>query len=197
MKQEDYPGTFIVVEGADGAGTTTQAKKLAEELDAYYTYEPASNRIGEKVDELISSDGYGADTVALSFAADRMVHLEEEIIPRLKEGETVVCDRYYHSSLVYQPTMGEELEWVMELNRSALTPDLTFILDVSAETGMERVESRGMDGNVFEDLDFQQEVVARYREMDDLEEKIVFVDASQSKQMVFERIKESLNDHMI
>lgn len=197
MRQEDYPGTFIVVEGADGAGTTTQAKKLADELDAYYTYEPAGNKIGEKVDELISSDGYGADTVALAFAADRMVHLEEEIIPRLEDGETVVCDRYYHSSLVYQPTMGEELEWVMELNRSALTPDLTFILDVSAETGMERVESRGMDGNVFEELSFQQEVVARYREMDDLEEKIVFVDASESKQMVFERINESLNEHMI
>lgn len=195
--EEDYPGTFIVVEGADGAGTTTQAKKLAEDLDAHYTYEPASNKIGRKVEELISDGSYGADTVALSFAADRMVHLEEEVIPRLEKGETVVCDRYYHSSLVYQSVMGEELEWIKSLNRSALKPDITFILDVSAEVGMERVESRGRDGNVFEEMDFQEKVVARYRELEDMNETIEYLDASKSKSEVFEGIKSTLEDHIL
>ncbi|WEL19188.1 dTMP kinase [Candidatus Nanohalococcus occultus] len=197
MKSESYPGTFIVIEGADGAGTTTQAKKLADHLDAHYTYEPSKSKIGVKVDELISTDDSSADTVALAFAADRMVHLEEEVIPKLEKGETVVCDRYYHSSLVYQPLMGEDFEWVKSLNRSAIKPDLTVVLDVSAEEGMERVEQRGKDGNVFEQLDFQQKVVVKYRELKQLEEPIEFVDASNSKEKVFNSVKVALEDHLL
>lgn len=194
MKDQNYPGTFIVIEGADGAGTTTQAKKLAERLDAYYTYEPAGNKVGEKVDEMISSGDYSAKTIALGFAADRMVHLEEEVIPKLKDGETVVCDRYYHSSFVYQPTAGADFNWVKKLNKHALKPDMTFILDVEAETGMERVEERGRDGNIFEELDFQQEVVVRYRELQEkLDEDIKIIDASSSKKEVFNSIKEFFN----
>lgn len=195
MQEHSYPGTFIVVEGADGAGTTTQSKRLAEELDAYWTYEPSGNSMGEKVDELISSEDYSPETVALGFAADRMVHLEEEIIPRLEKGETVVCDRYYHSSLVYQPVMGADRDWVKNLNRSALRPDKTFILDVSAETGMERVDDRGRDGNIFEELDFQQKVVLRYRELvENLDEQVIRVDSSRSKQNVFQDILESCRE---
>jgi dTMP kinase len=193
VREKDYPGRFIVVEGADGAGTTTQSEKLAEALDAHYTAEPTGNSIGEKVDELISKDGYSAETVALAFAADRMVHLEEEVIPKLEEGETVVCDRYYHSSLVYQPTLGAEFDWVKELNRAALKPDVTFILDISAEVGMERVDERGRDGNIFEELSFQQEVVKRYKKLSDrLEERIEIIDVSASRDGVFESIKRHL-----
>lgn len=194
MKPNNYPGTFIVVEGADGSGTTTQSKRLAEELDAYWTYEPSGNAIGEKVDELISSEDYSSDTISLGFAADRMLHLEEEIIPRLEEGETVVCDRYYHSSLVYQPVLGSEFEWVKELNQEALRPDLTVILDVSAEEGMDRVQQRGKDGNIFEDLDFQQKVVLKYRELEDcLDENVEIVDASRKIGEVFESVRQALD----
>lgn len=197
MKDADYPGTFIVVEGADGAGTTTQAKKLAEELDAYYTREPADNKAGRKVDEMISSGDYSAEAIALMFAADRMAHLEEEVIPRLKDGETVVCDRYYHSSLVYQPTLGAEYSWVKKLNSNAVAPDMTLVLDVSAETGMSRMKSRGMDENIFEDLDFQQKVVVRYRELEDkLDEQIVMVDSSRSIEEVFSELKSAVNDRL-
>lgn len=189
MREKEYPGTFIVIEGADGSGTTTQSKKLAEEIGGYYTFEPSGNSIGEKVDELISSEQYSPETVALGFAADRMVHLEEEIIPRLEDGEVVVCDRYYHSSMVYQPTMGLDFEWVKQLNKAALTPDLTFVLDVSADIGMSRVDSRGRDGNVFEQMSFQEEVVARYRDLDNkLDEKIIVIDSRDSIQEVSEKI---------
>lgn len=193
MKQEDYPGTFIVVEGIDGAGTTTQAKKLAKHLDAYYTFEPAQNKIGEKVDELISSEDYSPETVALGFAADRMTHLEEEIIPKLKEGETVVCDRYYHSSLCYQPAMGLDFEWVSELNKFALTPDLTFILSLTASEGMDRVNKRGRDENIFEELSFQEQVERRYNDLDNkVDEPLVLIDSSKSKEKVFEEILEHI-----
>lgn len=195
MREKEFPGTFIVIEGADGAGTTTQSKKLAKELDAYWTYEPTGNKIGEKVDEMISSDDYSAEAIALGFAADRMVHLEEEVVPRLKKGETVVCDRYYHSSLVYQPVLGADFDRVKDLNRYALKPDLTVVLDVPADTGMERVDERGHDGNIFEELSFQQKVVVKYRELSNrLDEDIELVDSSRSREEVFSDILDLVSD---
>jgi len=193
MNENQFPGTFIVVEGADGAGTTTMSKMLAEELDAYWTREPAQNKIGNKVDEMISSDKHSPEAISLGFAADRMVHLEEEVIPRLKDGQTVISDRYYHSSLVYQPILGAEYSWVKDLNAETLRPDFTMLLDVSAEVGMSRVEDRGKDGNIFEEMDFQQKVVVRYRELqDDLEEDIDVIDATKTKNQVFERMKDRI-----
>lgn len=195
MEGNKYSGNFIVVEGADGAGTTTQSKKLAAHLDAHWTYEPTDNSIGEKVDEMISSDQHSPESIALGFAADRMVHLEEEIIPRLEKGETVVCDRYYHSSLVYQSVLGANYKWIKKLNQEALRPDLTLLMDISAEEGMNRVENRGKDGNIFEDLDFQQEVVLKYRDLNErMDEEIVLVDASQSKKKVFKSVKTALEE---
>jgi dTMP kinase len=194
VKEQEFEGTFIVIEGADGAGTTTQSKKLAEKLDAEWTFEPTDNRIGVKVDEMISGNDHSPETVALGFAADRMVHLEEEIVPRLKKGETVVSDRYYHSSLVYQPVMGANREWVEKMNKEALKPDLTVILDVSAEVGMERVNDRGQDGNIFEELSFQEKVVKRYRELED--KSTIIVDASKPKEEVFQEIKTHVEDRL-
>lgn len=195
MRREEYAGRFIVVEGADGAGTTTQSRRLADRLDAYWTNEPAGNAVGRKVDEMISDGGYSASAVALAFAADRMIHLEEEVIPRLEQGETVVCDRYYHSSLVYQGSMGLDVEWVRELNRYAVIPDVTFVIDVSAEVGMSRVEARGRDDNIFENLDFQQEVVLRYRRLVDvLDEDVVLVEGDVPKDEVFEGIVAGLRE---
>ncbi|MBC5793553.1 MAG: dTMP kinase [Nanohaloarchaea archaeon] len=197
MKERELPGKFIVVEGADGAGTTTMSKKLAEEVDAYWTREPAENSIGQKVDEMISGDKHSAEAISLAFAADRMIHLEEEVIPRLEKGKTVVSDRYYHSSLVYQPAMGVDFEWKKQLNREAIKPDLTVLIDVEAETGMARVEERGKDGNIFEEMDFQQEVVMRYRQLPEkLEEQIVKVDGSKGIQEVAQRVKNAVRGHI-
>ena len=194
MKENRYSGTFIVIEGADGAGTTTQSKKLADQLDSDWTFEPTDNSIGNKVDQMISSDNYSPESIALGFAADRMIHLEQEIIPRLKNGETVVCDRYYHSSLVYQPVLGADYNWVKKINREAIKPDLTIIIDVSAEEGMSRVQERGEGDNIFEKLDFQQKVVLKYRRLeDDLDEEIVIIDGSKSIEEVSNRIKQILD----
>lgn len=203
MKENDFPGNFIVLEGADGSGTTTQARRLVEELDAYYTAEHTERihgrefLIGKKVEEMISSGDYSPESIALGFAADRMVHLEEEIIPRLEQGKTVVFDRYYHSSLVYQPALGAEYSWVKEINRAAVKPDLTVILDISADTGMERLDNRGKDGNIFESLGFQEEVVARYRKLPEkLEEKITLIDGTATVEKVAETIRSEVKTEL-
>lgn len=195
VKEHNYPGSFIVVEGADGAGTTTISERLAEEIEAQWTFEPTDKKIGEKVDEIISSDNHSPAATALSFASDRMVHLEERVIPWLENGDKVVSDRYYHSSLVYQPVMGADREWVESINREALKPDLTIILDVSAEIGMSRVENRGHDGNIFEELDFQEEVVERYRRFAD-EESVVVIDASKSEDEVFSEVRAAVRQKL-
>lgn len=195
MKQQNYSGNFIVIEGADGAGTTTMSKKLAEELEARWTCEPTDKTIGEKVDEIISSDDYSPEATALAFASDRIVHLEERVIPWLKNGETVVSDRYYHSSLIYQPIMGADEDWVKNINEEVLVPDLTIILDISADIGMERIGDRGHDGNVFEQLDFQEKVVKKYRDFDE-REKVVIVDASRSKKEVFQDVLEAVQQKL-
>jgi dTMP kinase len=195
VKEKNFPGTFIVIEGADGAGTTTQSERLAEKIGAELTFEPTDKKIGRKVDEMISGDNHSPETTALGFAADRMVHLEERVIPWLEQGKTVVSDRYAHSSLAYQPVMGAEREWVETLNRDILKPDLTVILDISAEVGMSRVEDRGRDGNVFEQMDFQQKVVRKYREMEE-RENTVLVDASKGKDEVFRQVKTAVEEKL-
>jgi len=89
--------------------------------------------------------------------------------------------------------MSLDFDWVKTLNKSALRPDKTFILDVSAEEGMKRVKDRGLDGDRFEELGFQQEVVARYLDLKgDLDEEVVIVDASQSKKEVFSDMIKSI-----
>ncbi len=220
MQAHDYPGTFLVIEGADGSGTTTQSKRLAEELDAYYTAEPTEGDIGGKIERMISGGGYSAEAIALAFAADRMVHLEEEIIPRLEEGRTVVCDRYYHSSLVYQPALGADYSWVRGLNRAAWTPDLTVILDISSNEALSRIEKREHEvtedtvpetednqsrlnffireeDNIFENLSFQEKVVLGYRRLADrLDEQVALVDSSQPMDDVFSDVMAALDSNL-
>ncbi|MFB6190920.1 MAG: dTMP kinase [Candidatus Nanohaloarchaea archaeon] len=214
MEDRELPGHLIVIEGPDGSGTTTQAEKLAEELDAHYTAEPTGGKIGEKVQEMITSEEYSAEAIALAFAADRATHVEEEIVPRLENGETVVCDRYYHSSLVYQPALGADEEWVRQLNRYMLTPDITLVLDISSKKALDRVNKRenevteetvpeydesqaslgyfmkdGEDDNIFENLSFQEKVVLGYQKLKDgLEEPVFIVDSDQEVADVFEEV---------
>jgi len=197
VRDNEYAGSFIVIEGPDGAGTTTQAKKLAGKLNGFYTKEPTDLRTGEIVQKLISSEESDPLEVAEAFARDREKHLEKEVIPRLEAGETVVSDRYYHSSMAYQPVMGASKETVMEMNEGFLRPDLTFILEVDPEVGMSRVEDRGGDDHIFENLSFQEKVSSRYGKLNaDLKEKIIYIDATESIEKVSEKIEEIVKSRL-
>src|SRR5262245_50796325 len=134
---------LIVLEGIDGAGTTTQAARVAETLraagrDVHLTREPSDGPVGKLLREMLAGGhapaGQRIDptTMALLFAADRADHLQREVLPALARGAIVVSDRWYHSSLAYQGE-GEERAWIRTLNARARRPDLTVILDVPAE----------------------------------------------------------------
>ena len=142
-------GHFIVIEGIDGSGTTTQCSILADRLTekglpVHTTREPSDGPIGVMIRQvltgrLVVAGRQGARpfnwaTMATLFAADRLDHLEAEVIPNLMDGVTVICDRYDHSSVAYQSVSGgggEDIStWVRELNRHARRPDLTLVLEV-------------------------------------------------------------------
>src|SRR5262249_6595884 len=122
-------GRFIVIEGIDGAGTTTQTHLLTEWLrqrgrPAHATREPSDRPVRRVLREILGGAHAPVDgsTMALLFAADRMDHLAREIEPALARGAVVVSDRYYHSSLAYQAEESEQ-GFVEMLNQRARRPD--------------------------------------------------------------------------
>jgi len=163
-----HPGALIVIEGIDGAGSTTQSAMLIEWLvavgiPAVATSEPSKGPIGVTVRDHLARriDLGGPEAEALAFAADRMDHVASEIVPALERGITVVTDRYYLSSLAYQ-SLHCDLDWVRELNRCALRPDLTVFLTVPADVGMDRLSGRETRERFEEDRGELAQVARRY-----------------------------------
>jgi len=163
-------GAFIVFEGIDGSGKSTHIRLLCRELrdrgyDVLQTSEPSEGRIGRFIREYAErrSHRLPPETEALLFAADRFEHLEQVIEPALHKGRIVVSDRYLHSSLSYQGAAGVSLEWIRELNRFALKPDLCILLDVEPETGLSRMGRRRR--TVFEVYAYQRKVRDLYLQL--------------------------------
>lgn len=141
-------GTFICIEGLDGSGKTTQAKILTQKLkkiiNVLYTSEPSKGLIGNYIRKsyLYSKKRLSPFVEALLFAADRIEHLESEIIPALNKGTTVICDRYVFSSLAYQGASGISLDWIQTINNAIIYPDLAIFIDVEPEKSMCRLNSK-------------------------------------------------------
>jgi thymidylate kinase len=141
-------GRFIVLEGLDGAGTTTQGALLAARLIEHgvaveLTKEPTDGVVGKLARAF--TDGrthFEPETVALLFAGDRIEHTVE-IRALLDAGTWVVSDRYVASSLAYQVSQGLPFEWVRTLNSRAMEPDATIFVDTSVATCVERLAARG------------------------------------------------------
>jgi dTMP kinase len=125
-------------------------------------------------------------TMALLFAADRLDHLESEVVPNLLDGVTVITDRYVHSSIAYQSVASDQdegtISWLREINRHARVPDLTIVLDVEARVASQRRAARNMTRELFDDDDFQKKLCNFYAEIDAHfpGERIVHVDGNKS-----------------
>jgi len=165
----DPRGLFIVLEGIDGSGTTTQARLLADWLGGQdrsvdLTCEPTRTRVGALIREALRRDGPDFDerALALLFAADRVDHLEAQIVPVLEAGRDVVSDRYVLSSLAYQSAQ-LDLDWVRTLNRYAFDPDVTVLLDAPAELCLARLETAGRGGERYEKAQLLEQIRLNYR----------------------------------
>ena len=154
-------GAFIVIEGLDGSGKTTQAKlltaKLSRSHNVVYTAEPSRGKIGTFIRNscLYGEKRLSVSTEALLFAADRIEHVENEIKPAIAEGKIVVCDRYVYSSLAYQGSADLNVEWIAEINKYALKPDFAVFIDVAPEKVLQRINRRK---SVMENLETQRKV---------------------------------------
>ncbi|MEM2999823.1 MAG: dTMP kinase [Candidatus Bathyarchaeia archaeon] len=154
-------GAFICLEGLDGSGKTTQAKMLAEKLkagyNAVYTAEPSRGKIGAFIRKhcLYGEKRLSSAVEALLFAADRMEHVETEILPALQQGRVVISDRYLYSSIAYQGAAGLSIEWIEKINEHALKPDLAVFIDVDPKVAMRRLKPHK---SVMENLETQQKV---------------------------------------
>jgi len=161
-------GHFICLEGLDGSGKSTQARFLAERLRKTHkvvlTVEPSYGRIGTFIRNsyLYGEKRLSSVVEALLFAADRVDHVQNEIIPALEAGKVVVSDRYVYSSLAYQGAAGLGLEWIEKINVYAIRPDLALFLDVKLETVMLRLKPRK---SVMENLETQKKVRSFYLDL--------------------------------
>jgi dTMP kinase len=168
-------GRFVVIEGLDGAGTTTQARLLGERLRAagrsvHVTAEPSGGPIGALVRQVLQQrigggrgGGFDAHALALLFAADRLDHVAAEVEPRLAEGCDVVSDRYALSSLAYQGLTTGDLAWVEAVNRRAPAPDLTVFLRVRPGLALGRRQAAGTTPELYEVAAFQRRVARSYQ----------------------------------
>lgn len=161
-------GKFIVFEGTDGSGKSTQMKLLGKYLktkgvSCFYTCEPTDSPFGALLRSCLTGRiETNEHAIATLFAADRLDHIFNTvngIKSKLDAGVTVLCDRYYFSSFAYNGGM-VSLDWVIELNRparEALKPDLVLYLDVDPEEGMRRVSRRG-ETERYETLEKQKRI---------------------------------------
>mgnify|MGYP000680995775 CR=1 FL=1 len=138
-------GFLIAIEGIDGSGKTTICKWLVKLFndhgyEAIYTFEPTNSKFVEALKNY--EDIRSAELDALVYAADRLVHLKKLVIPALSRGAIIVMDRYYYSSIAYQGAMGAPIEWVIEINRYAIRPDLAIYIDVEPEIGLARIRGK-------------------------------------------------------
>lgn len=166
-------GRLIVVEGLDGAGTTTQSRLLGERLEAegrkaHVTAEPSRGPVGALVRQVLTrrvvgSDGaFDAAALALLFAADRLDHHAVDIAPKLAEGIDVVSDRYTLSSLAYQGLATGDMAWVEEVNARAPPADVTVFLRTRPEVSLRRRRAASLDREIFEVSSFQRRVAQSY-----------------------------------
>jgi dTMP kinase len=191
-------GIFIVIEGLDGSGKTTQATLLANRLSQSYTVlltaEPSRGKIGTFIREgcLYEDKRLPTEAEALLFAADRIEHLQKELRPALEDGKLVICDRYVYSSLAYQGSAGLSLDWIKTINARALQPDFSIFIDVPPERVLERLQRKK---SVMETLETQLKVREVYLKFVDKGE-LFRVDGDKTKgvvaDMLFAKVLELL-----
>ncbi|MDR2646432.1 MAG: dTMP kinase [Holosporaceae bacterium] len=195
-------GKFITLEGGEGVGKSTQTQLLAERLSnlrqkVKITREPGGGVIGEQVREILKKNSAELDSICeilLLFAA-RRDHFVNLISPWLEEGYFVICDRFYDSSLIYQGLLKEvAIGDIMELKRMAIgnfEPDLTFVLDVNTNVSLQRVKTRRLLNDEYDQMSRQKYDIVRngFQKIADIFSfRAVLINAEGSEKAVFSRI---------
>jgi len=174
----EVTGTFISFEGIDGSGKSTQAKRLAAYLrqnghEVVLTREPGGSPGAEEIRTLVlqgDTDRWSAETELLLFTAARRDHMERTILPALRDGKVVICDRFADSSRMYQGLSRGNLRGMVDQLHTLMIgrePDMTVLIDMDPTAGLSRALSRGDDDSRFEAFgeDFQVKMRAGFLEL--------------------------------
>jgi dTMP kinase len=213
LKRPSGRGRFITFEGGEGSGKSTQIKKLADRLDeaklrAIVTREPGGSPGAEIIRHLVLSGMgklLGADAETLLFAAARDDHVHTVILPALSQGIWVLCDRFYDSTRAYQGRLGQVLPGVVNAMQRVtigdLKPDLTIILEVPVEIGLQRAAARRgsatPDRFEAEDVKFHQDLRDAYRQIAAEDpQRCVLIDATADPDTVAAQVWTALRDHL-
>jgi dTMP kinase len=213
VKRTPGRGRFITFEGGEGSGKSTQIKLLAQRLDAaklraIVTREPGGSPGAEIIRHLVLSGMgklLGPDAETLLFAAARDDHAHTVILPALSQGTWVLCDRFSDSTRVYQGRLGQVAPAVLNamerVTIGELKPDLTIILDIPVEVGMQRAAARrgagAPDRFEAEDIKFHQELCDAYRQIaTDDPQRCVLIDANTDADTVAANVWTALRDHL-
>ncbi len=184
-------GTFIVLEGLDGSGTTTHANRLAGYLvskghDVLLTREPTDGPIGQFIRTQLTKGGLSPAALQLLFCADRAWHIGHELLPALEGGKIVVSDRYLLSTMAYGTALGLESEWLEDVNKKFIQPDCQILLLPPLSVSLERINARA-ERDALEEEPLQAKVYAVYEEASKRTD-IHTVDSSADKDTVAEEI---------
>ncbi|EFW37530.1 dTMP kinase [Treponema phagedenis] len=194
---------FIVFEGIDGTGTTSQLRLLRERFASIgkaekvvFTQEPTDTEIGKLIRKALSKElSLEQKTIAQLFAADRTEHIygNAGIIEHTANGKAVFSDRYFFSSLAYQGlSVGKSL--AKKLNEDFPLPELLFFFDIPVQTSMSRIDKRGLQKEIYEKKDFQTAVRQEYLRIIEEYEKsapemqIIRIDAEKDIQEIHQKI---------
>jgi len=173
-------GKFIVIEGSDGSGQTTQATLLSDSLTkaghkVLLTKEPADELDGGLIRKILQGKyKVSAETLQLYFTANRGYHLDAQIKPAIEIGKWVVCDRYFFSTFAFGmleisakggSASGGDYNWLWQINSKFLAPDLTFFLDVPANICIDRIQRRGSNRELFEQEQKLDQVIKNYKQV--------------------------------
>jgi dTMP kinase len=180
-------GILIVLEGIDGAGKSTQARRLLKRLselgyDAVSFREPSRGRWGRQIKRLAKVPGSLSPEEELTlFVRDRGENVARNLKPALAAGKIIVLDRYYFSTIAYQGAKGLDPDRIRKMNeRIAVKPDLVFILDIGAGRGLARIHARKRKDLLFERERYLRKVRAIFRSLKG--RKFIHLDASRSRE---------------
>lgn len=145
-----HKGLLIALEGIDGSGKSSLLPLITDQLrklgvDVHPTSEPTKREVGKMCRKYLSDPSSIPTVDALLFAADRIEHYFEEIMPKIESGVSVITDRYKYSSMVYQGSSGVQIDWIKIINDNVPDPDLTIFIDISTNEAIRRVYSASRD----------------------------------------------------
>ena len=208
MGKNTDKGLFITFEGTEGCGKSTHVKLLKQFLDqnnirSVVTFEPGGTPVGQKIRKLLldKTATFHENAELLLFGADRIEHVSTVIKPALKEGKSVICDRYIDSTTAYQEggrgLPKDRVEFINGLSSQGVVPDITIILDLPSSEGLKRVKESVRDRFESESMDFHDRVRNKFLDIARAEpHRVKVVSSIESIDTVQGKIREIVREYL-